>query len=236
MFFLLFQQAIVFAQNNAATGTIKIIVNNVFGKEPLKLETKKYVNAHGDSLYIDEFRYYISNLKFSETGISSIEKDSYHLVDAEDKNSQIIYVKDIAAGDYSVLDFILGVDSLANVSGANGGDLDPVHAMYWAWNTGYIMAKMQGRSSVCKTLHHAFEFHIGGYLPPYNAARAVHLQTPGLKVTAGKESTLYINANAAEWFIDPETIDLSKINEVNMPCKEAMKIANNYKDMFSVGN
>lgn len=224
----------MFAQSSTPGGTLKIVVQPMFGDEPLKLETKTYVNAHGDSLNIDEFRFYVSRIIFSGTGISTVEKESYHLIDAEDKTTQTIYIKNVAAGNYAKINFIIGVDSMANVSGANGGDLDPVKAMYWAWNTGYIMAKMQGRSGVCKTLHHAFEFHIGGYLPPYNAARNVNLQVTGLNVEAGKETTVYIKADAAAWFANPETIDLSKVNEVNMPCKAAMMMADNYSDMFSV--
>ncbi len=233
-FILLLTQSTVFAQNGNNTGTVKIVVQTVFDNEPLKLETKKYVNAHGDSLYIDEFRFYISGIKFSGSGAAASEKESYHLIDAGEASTQTIYMKNIPAGNYTQLNFMIGVDSTANTNGANGGDLDPVKGMYWAWNTGYIMAKLQGRSSVCKTLHHAFEFHIGGYLPPFNAARNVNLETGVLTVEAGKESVVYLKADAAEWFKDPETIDLSKMNEVNMPGKDAMKIADNYKDMFSV--
>ncbi len=231
---LLLQQFVVAAQNKTGTGTVKIIVRPVFGSSPLKLQNTLYVDAHGDSLYIDEFRFYLSSIKFSGNGASSSEMNSYHLVDAADAASQVFYVKDIAAGTYSNLDLLVGVDSAVNETGANEGDLDPVKGMYWAWNTGYIMAKLQGRSSVCKTLHHAFEFHIGGYLPPYNASRKVRLTVPKLIVTAGKESTLYINADAAAWFYGPEMIDLSKVNEVNMPCKEAMMVADNYSDMLTV--
>ena len=234
IFLLLFQHVIVFAQKSGTTGSVKINIEPVFNSEHLKLETKRYVNAHGDSLYIDEFRFYISSLKFTASDLLWSEKESYHLIDAGDNATQTISIKDIPAATYEGLDLVIGVDSIANTSGANGGDLDPVKGMYWAWNTGYIMAKLQGRSGVCKTLHHAFEFHIGGYLPPYNAARSVHLQLLKLKIEAGKESVLYLNADAAEWFKNSETIDLSKVNEVNMPGKDAMKMANNYKDMFSV--
>lgn len=232
--FLLVHCSIAFAQNKPNTGALKIIVHTVFGKEQLQLQNREYANAHGDSLYIDEFRFYLSNLKFSTTGVSFWEPDSYHLVDAADKDSRTIYIKNIPAGNYTTLDLMLGVDSMANVSGANEGDLDPVKAMYWAWNTGYIMAKLQGHSKVCKTLHHAFEFHIGGYLPPYNAVRNVRLPLQQVTIAAGKENILEINADAAAWFNDPEMIDLSKTNEVNMPGKDAMMIADNYADMLSV--
>ena len=234
VFLLLLLPIFVFAQSSSGSGNVKIVIQPVFDSELLILETGKYVDAHGDSLYIDEFRFYISGLKFIAGNMQWAEKESYHLIDAGDKTSQVIYIKDIPAATYEGLSLVVGVDSVANTSGANGGDLDPVKGMYWAWNTGYIMAKLQGRSSICKTLHHAFEFHIGGYLPPFNAARNVHLQLPKFKVEAGKESVIYLNADAAEWLKNPETIDLSKINEVNMPGKDAMRVADNYMDMLSV--
>jgi hypothetical protein len=217
----------------AQEGSLRIVVESVFDQSPLQLEDKAYVNAHGDSLYIDEFKFYLSNLRFHNHDRIWGEQESYHLVDASEKGTQTFVIKNIPVGAYYNLTLMIGVDSMANVSGANGGDLDPVKGMYWAWNTGYIMTKLQGRSKACKTLHHAFEFHIGGYLPPYNAARAVQLYTPGLKIEAGKESVLHLKANAAEWFKNPETVDLAKMNEVNMPCKDAMRVADNYADMLS---
>ena len=37
----------------------------------------------------------------------------------------------------------LGVDSLRNVTGVQTGALDPAMDMYWTWNTGYVMAKLE---------------------------------------------------------------------------------------------
>ena len=50
------------------------------------------------------------------------------------------------AGNYNSLSFLLGVDSMHNVSGAQTGALDPANDMFWTWNSGYVMAKMEGAS------------------------------------------------------------------------------------------
>jgi len=218
----------------AQSGSVKVVIQPMFNNELLKLETKQYVNAHGDSLYIDEFKFYLSCLKLTQGSHTWAEKESYHLIDAADESSYIIYLKDVPAATYDDLDLLIGVDSIVNVRGANDGDLDPIKGMFWTWNTGYIMAKLQGTSNACKRLHHAYEFHIGGYLPPNNAARSVKLDIAGLKVEPGKESIVYIKADAAEWFKSPDVIDLSMMNEVNMPGKNAMRIADNYKDMLRI--
>ena len=75
--------------------------------------------------------------------------------------------------------FLLGVDSLTNVSGAFGGDLDPIKGMYWAWNSGYINLKLEGTSPGSPYPSHGFELHLGGYLPPNATAQRVVLPEPG---------------------------------------------------------
>jgi hypothetical protein len=71
----------------------------------------------------------------------------------------------------------LGIDSLTNEAGAMGGDLDPTKGMYWAWQSGYVNFKMEGKSPICPTWKHKFQLHLGGYLAPFNA-----LQTLDFKV------------------------------------------------------
>ena len=59
---------------------------------------------------------------------------------------------------FSKLKFQLGIDSLTNVSGAMGGDLDPTKGMYWTWQSGYINMKIEGKSNSCKTRKNQFQF------------------------------------------------------------------------------
>ena len=73
------------------------------------------------------------------------------------------------------ISFCIGIDSLASVSGALSGDLDPSNGMYWAWQSGYINMKIEGTSSSCKTRKNSFNFHIGGYLKPYNAIKKIEI-------------------------------------------------------------
>lgn len=211
---------------------VTIIIEPVFNGTPLQLTDKYYINEHGDSLFIDLFRFYITNLELY-AGDLKVKDANAHLVDAENTATQTFSVAGIASGSYTSVRFTLGVDSIANKSGANSGDLDPTTGMYWAWNSGYIMAKLEGRSKVCKTLHHAFEFHIGGYMPPYNAARLVELQLPkGAMVTNESNTTIRIKADAAAWFSGK--LDLATFNNVVIPGKEANLIADKYARMFSV--
>jgi hypothetical protein len=215
------------ARPAADTNTVKIVIRPTFNGKPLKLEKQYYVNTHGDTFYIDGFRFYISNISF--TGQSDVNA---HLFDAEDSSTYSFFIKNAPAGNFAAMQLVIGVDSIANTSGANEGDLDPSKGMYWAWNTGYIMAKLEGRSKVCRTLHSAFEFHIGGYMPPFNTARTVTLKAPAnFQGSKAGMPVVYLNADIAAWFTG---VDLSQLNSIVIPGDEAMKIADNYAKMLSI--
>ena len=212
-------------------GWVTIIIEPVFNGEPLVLRDQNYVDEHGDTLSIDLFRFYITHARFKFDSFVS-EDTTSHLVDFENEATTRFNVYNVTAGIYSSVQFMAGVDSIANTSGANGGDLDPEKGMYWAWNTGYIMAKLEGHSKVCKTLHHVFEFHIGGYKLTYNTARTVNVKLPKpVYVLNGCNTIIKIKADAAAWF--KGNLDLSKLNNVVKPGKDAGIIADNYAQMFS---
>ncbi len=209
---------------------LRIIIRPVFNQQALVLRERLYHAPGTDSLYIDAFRFYLSAISLRGMGHTLFkEANSYHLVDASDPASLSVFLKHVPPGNYEQLHFNIGIDSLANVSGAMDGDLDPVKGMYWAWNSGYINAKLEGRSNSCQTLHHAFEFHIGGYMKPYNAARPVSLAL-NKTVTVNDTTTILIDADIAAWL---KGVELRKLNSVVMPSKEAMSLADNYAGMFT---
>ncbi len=213
------------------TDKVEIDLRAVFKNRILRTGDKPYVSPHGDTFYVDIFRFYITNISF--LGERSVTLTNSHLFDVADTNSYSFLVKNVPPGVYHSVRFIVGVDSIANVSGANSGDLDPVNGMYWAWNSGYIMAKFEGHSNVCKTLHNAFEFHIGGYMTPYNAARTVTLKIPE-EFRVGRQSMpgISLTADVAAWFADK--LDLSRTNSIMIPGKNACMMADNYAKMFFI--
>lgn len=210
-----------------ADGKITLVIEPVFNGRPLQTGEQAYVNDRGDSLYVDLLKFYLTQIKLGNSNC----KECNHLFDSDD-SSTYSYSFAVLEGNYTTLSFILGVDSVTNTSGAYGGDLDPTKGMYWAWNSGYIMAKLEGHSRVCPTLHHAFEYHIGGYMPPYNTARIARLQLPSPIVVNRNENTVVrLRADVAAWF---RGIDIAKVNNVVIPGKEAAKMADNYAKMFSL--
>ena len=185
---------------------------------------KLYISESKDTLQIDVFRFYISNIKlhFSDSTTFS-EENSYHLVDIEDQNSLQIPIAKKSDKVISKITFSIGVDSLASVSGAMSGELDPTKGMYWAWQSGFINMKIEGNSSSCKTRKNRFQFHIGGYLKPNYAIRSIELKPIN--------SNLEFIVDCAELF---KYIKLSENNSIMIPGSKAMELADKTVNMFSV--
>ena len=198
-------------------------LNLTFRGKPLELN-KEYVSENKDTLQLTVFKFYISNLKLEYADKTTYsEPDSYYLIDIENPNSCKIPIEKTTGKTISKVSFSVGIDSLTSVSGALEGDLDPTKGMYWAWQSGYINMKLEGRSSSCKTRKNEFQFHIGGYMKPNYAMRKVILEP--------KKSnfTVEINVDVAELF---SKLELSKINSVMVPGTQAMQIADYSVTMF----
>lgn len=117
-------------------------------------------------------RYYLSDFYCSKQGNEVFrEKNSYHLVDLENPESGHWSMN---IPEYDAVNFLLGTDSLTNVSGAYGGDLDPTKGMYWTWNSGYINVKLEGTAPLVEDRNGAFGLHLGGYMPPFQTVQTVH--------------------------------------------------------------
>src|ERR1044071_4197029 len=143
-----------------------------FGSANFKTDT--YYKINDDSVLITTLKFYISNISFYD-GNKQVWKEnkSYHLVDISDPNSLKLKLDLPSKIKFTEIKFNLGIDSITNVSGALGGALDPTLGMYWTWQSGYINFKLDGRSSLCNTRNHEFQFHLGGYQYPHSALQTV---------------------------------------------------------------
>jgi|694.fasta_scaffold51046_2 hypothetical protein len=216
---LFFQQ--IYSQENKENFALKFKIK--YGNESL-IQNKKYLSLSKDTLQLENFRFYISSIKLILKDNSIISEDnSYHLIDSEDPISQSIPIRIKSKSEIKKVMFSIGIDSLASVSGALSGDLDPTKGMYWAWQSGYINMKIEGKSSSCKTRNNAFQFHIGGYLKPNYAIRTIELEP--------KISNFDINVDLSNLF---NQIKLSETNSIMIPGLKAMDIADKAKSMFSV--
>jgi hypothetical protein len=195
---------------------------------------KTYTNYFKEQYTPTAFKFYIHNFEVSNTDSGRVFKlanDKYYLVDFSDSTTTEIKIS-ISPDVYNRIAFTVGVDSARNVSGAQTGALDPANGMFWTWNTGYIMAKLEGTSPKGR-----FEYHIGGFSGPDNVIKRVERLFPyptNLEMKAGKESTIFITCDANAWFFNPWDIKIAEHPVINSPGILATQVAENYSKMFFI--
>jgi hypothetical protein len=217
----------LFIQNQVvitAQGFINVNFKFIYHQRDLIMDSL-YIRNNQESIQFETLKFYISNLKFNHNnGKTFIDKNSFHLIDMEDRNSLHVSVPDSSNDSIRNISFNLGIDSTTNVSGALGGDLDPTKGMYWTWQNGYINFKLEGKSTMCKTRNNEFQFHIGGYMNPFNTFQKIEL--PINKVGS---CTIVFDL---EQLMDK--IDLSILNHVMSPQLEAVEISKKIATAFSI--
>ena len=205
---------------------IQFAIQPTFNKEALVLNKAKYSTEKKDTISITTFKFYLSNVVVEfENGTEYKEPRSVHLIDVEELNTLQFQLKKVPDLKIKKIRFNIGIDSMTNVSGNLEGNLDPSLGMYWAWNSGYINMKLEGKSSSCKTVKKDFQFHIGGYLPNQNALQEVAL------IVSNDENTIHLNMDLSKWLNE---VSLKETNSIMIPGKKAIEMSRLYKNMFTI--
>ncbi len=180
-----------------------------------------------DSTTIEIFKCYVSQFQFwKDSALVYQEENSYHLLDLENKRSLSFNILTNDSIDYDHFSFQLGIDSLTNVSGAMGGDLDPTKGMFWSWHTGYINFKLEGYHPSCPTRKNKFHYHLGGYMPPFTSVQDI-------KLASTNKDNIIINI-ALNDFI--QTINLSENHSIMMPDATSTLLAKLAKTIFKISS
>lgn len=215
-------------------GSVSFEFENTVNGFSLSLNSDWYLNDNGDSFQVTKLSYYISNIKLHDNdGKVYAVPESYYLLQQEDPGSLSFTLNDIPEGNYTSVSFLIGVDSIRNVSGAQTGALDPVHGMFWDWNTGYIMAKFEANSPQSPN-NGKIMYHIGGFSGTFNPIKQVSLALPVDMSVSDNIAVISVEADLAEWFRDTPPVDFSVLHTIHMPNASSKRIADNYADMFQV--
>lgn len=228
----------------AGTGMLRLAFRNVVGSQNVVIGSTMYTTASGDSFSISKLKYFISNIELLDaSGTAMKPSPTYNLID--EAGSHVATADSFSTGTYTQVRFLIGVDSTRNVSGAQTGDLDPsgiAEGMFWTWQTGYIMAMLEGASPQAvendgvlpDNPAGSLTFHMGGFTGRNNVLRTVTLPLPSPAVIrAGKTTELHITSDVRQWFSSPNTISFAATSSA-MGGEMAAKIADNYTDMFTV--
>jgi hypothetical protein len=227
------------------TGKVTLNFTNVSDNDVIQVSkdtaytasTPKYITANNDTFSVITLKYYISNIRLKRSnGTWYTQPESYYLIDANDSlNYGKIVMNNVPIDDYIEMEFMLGVDSMRNCSGAQSGALDVSHDMFWSWNQGYIFFKLEGYSSsqsVSNTKN--VIYHVGGFKTPYKNMRTISMSLPiVMQVHSDHSPTIFMKTNIQECFRNPNLIDIATYG--NISSAQTIKIfVINYVDMFSI--
>ncbi len=194
-----------------------------FNQTVLNPDSTYILSASGDSARIETCLWYLSGIQLlSEGQLVWEEGQGYHLINALDTMKGAVSLSIPGSLHFDQVRFRVGVDSLANVSGALGGALDPLHGMYWTWQNGYINIKIEGRCNASPARKHEFQFHLGGYLSPFAAIQTVTLNT---LTTAD----LLIAVDLAAWL---NAIPMKDQHHIMSPSTEAVRLSQQFATLF----
>ena len=75
----------------------------------LGLDTVNYVLDNGDKIKVSIFKYYISNIKLTDSdGNVFVEPESYYLIDESNPLSQKITINGVPFKNYTSISFMIG--------------------------------------------------------------------------------------------------------------------------------
>ena len=207
LYFSLFFFAIVSVYGQQRPN-VKITFVNYINGYPLVLDAG-FTNCWKENFTIHTLKYYVSNIALQTTSQQiHQEPNSYHLLNEADSNanSWSFY---LPAGEYDSLFFLIGVDSLKNVSGAQTGALDPLNGMFWTWNSGYIMFKIEGSSPQSSVVNNKMEYHIGGFSGVNNTLKKTRMAFSKTAISVSDKSLTEIIIR----------FDIDKIWQATIPIK-----------------
>jgi hypothetical protein len=214
LFIFIFSSCQKDEQPISGTGNVSIEFDHKVGTQALQFGTQSYTNANGDDFKVTTFKYYVSNISFKKADGSKVSiPESYYLINAADLTSTLQSITNVAAGDYTGIEFTIGVDEARNFAGAQTGALDPAKGMFWSWNSGYIFVMFEGTSTKSTQAGNQLFYHIGGAKAPTNAVRKATLTFPSvLKIRSNASPELHLIVDVASLFKGTTTISFASIS------------------------
>lgn len=135
-------------------------------------KNKSFGISDKETYKIRQWKYYISHLELLPENGEPIKIAGIFLIDAFG-NDSINF--DLPIKKFTAIKFSVGIDSSIQVSGAQDGALDPLNGMYWAWNTGFIHYKLEGKKEITGNTVQKLQYHIGGFSGQNNTMQSVIL-------------------------------------------------------------
>ena len=110
--------------------------------------------------------------------------------------------------------------------------------MFWTWNTGYVIFKLEGNSDASQADLPRIEQHIGGYKVEFKTMRNIFIPVDkkySLNKKGGADK-IVINVNLDKYWSGKTKIRISEEPMITTIGNAAKDAADNFKGMFSVKN
>jgi hypothetical protein len=201
---------------NSLMAQKSFILEATLGNEPVQCG-KWVVNKQNDSLQVNRCAMYLSGLQFFANGKPLLTAEKPILINF----CNGAFTRNQVPENADSVAFLVGIDSLIQSAGALGGDLDPVHGMYWTWQSGYIHVKVETRTSKLEGESHSIICHLGGYSAPFNSNR----QT-GFRLNSQMHHTINLDQ-----FLGSESF--SQVRKIMSPSLTANKLSDAFIDSIN---
>lgn len=225
-------------EKEAKTGSVDISMEYIWGMDisvPFEMNTPLFHPNSFDTLTFTTFKHYLSHIELiGEDGSVYEPASDYFLLDFSDPNSLTLNFDDVPVGNYTTLRMTFGIDSAANVAGAQTGVLDPIHEMFWSWTQGYIMIKAEGNSPQADM--GLYKYHLGGFTGATNTVmtRDFDLTTTPCEVVEDGSKTITLLNNPARIFHTYGTVANGGV--IMMPTEAAAQMAEDYNTWIRVSS
>ena len=209
---------------------VNVFFQTIVNGKQLVLTDSNYYNVFKEHYTIGKLKYYVSDIKLVNDK-NTISQKSIFLINASKNN--IVKVP-YSNSNIKGISFLLGVDSLNNCSGAQSGALDPLNDMFWTWNNGYVMFKLEGKSDSSKADNNRIEHHIGGYKGANKTMRKIFL--PIDENYFKKNNSITIQLNLDKYWKSLNELLISETPVITAPGEKAKMAADNFEGMFLIKN
>ena len=215
---------------------LKISFRHKVANEALQIG-KTFLNPFNESYTPTAFKYYISNISLQYNDDAAIKPAGlYHLVNEAEENSKS-FIIDLPKSRFNKFTFLIGVDEERNTSGTQSGDLDPAKGMFWTWNSGYIMAKLEANSPASTAPANKVELHAGGFKGVESVLRFVTFTLDAannINIKQNGTSELVLEADVNAWFKGVHDLKISDYPVSTSPGTLSTRFADNYARMFNL--